>query len=57
MPRESLVEERVVGTPQFDRIAVISKLAEQKEFGFFREGIAQRDVVIGEELLVRIGMC
>ena len=56
VPCQLLVKERIVRTPQFYWIAVVSKLTQQEEFRFLRERIAQRDIVLGEELLVRIGI-
>ena len=53
---ELLIEERVVCTPEFDRVAVVTQLTEQEQLGFLGEGIAQGDVVIREVLLVRIGV-
>jgi hypothetical protein len=50
-----LVDERVIRTPQFDRVAVVTQLTEQEQLGFFGQRIAQRDVVIGEILLIGIG--
>ena len=55
MLRELLVQKRVVGTPELDRVAVVTQLTEQEQLGFLGQGIAQGDVVVGEVLLVRIG--
>src|ERR1700691_4732966 len=56
MLRELLIQERVVCGPEFDRVAVVTQLTEQEQIGFLRERITQGYVVIGEILLVRIGI-
>ena len=53
---ELRVEERVVRAPEVERVAVVTQLTEQEQLGFPGEGIAQGDVVVGEVLLVRIGV-
>src|SRR4026207_254253 len=51
-----LVQERVVGAPELDGVAILAQLAEKEEFGFLRHGGAECHVVIREERFVRIGL-
>ena len=56
VPGELLVQERVVGIPELDRIAVVAQLTEEEQLGFRGHRVAQRDVVVGEVPSVRIGL-
>ncbi|MNC85340.1 hypothetical protein D3C83_09310 [compost metagenome] len=56
MPGESLVQEGVARTPQFEWIAVVAQLTEQEELRLGRHRIAQGDGEPGKGFRIGIGI-
>src|SRR5579863_8596042 len=54
MPRQTLVEERVIRREQFHRGAILAQDALEEHLGFALHGLAEVVVEIGELIRVRI---
>ena len=54
VPREPLVDERVVGVHQVEHAAVLAHDAAEEQLGLALEGLAQVVVEVGEDEQVRI---